>query len=102
MGKSLLVLSTEKSLSVERLESMDKLLRPVAKRLGFELVIAGDGVSVSVHHDLAPLVDAINQQTRSVCELVESNRALIAVMAEDCDQFSEDNGSAQYLDDVID
>lgn len=101
MSKSLLVLSTEKALSVERLESMDRLLSPVAKRLGFELVIAEGGVSVSVHHDLSPLVDAMNKQSESVRELVDSNRALIAAISDERIECDSNAPVVRYLDDHL-
>lgn len=101
MSKCLLVLSTDKTLSVERMESMGRLLSPVAKRLGFELVIAGDGMVVSVHHDLSPLVDAMNKQAESVRELVDSNRALIAAMADERIECDDDATAVTYLDDHL-
>jgi len=101
MSKSLLVLSSGSVLKADRVESISKLMTPVAKRLGFELVVVSGGESVAVHHDLAPLIEAINKQTESVCALAESNRALIAMMADDDFDPDGDAPVVRYLDDHI-
>jgi hypothetical protein len=101
MSKSLLVVSTDSCLSRVQRDRMADEFGRYAAHLGFELVIADGGMSVSVDRDLSPLIEAINKQTESVCALAESNRALIAMMADDVVEVSGDCGRVTYLDDHL-
>lgn len=79
MNKPLLVIQAATYLTQEQQDSVFEMVKPVAQLLGAEVIVSDAGVSVAVHQDLSPLIEAVQQQTRKVQELIDlhSSRALV-------------------------
>ena len=71
MNKPLLVLSCDRLFSEEHRENMRDALAVLADKVGMEAMVAEGGVTVSVHRDLQPLVDAITKQTEVMSRLAD-------------------------------
>lgn len=66
MNKPLLVLRYPNNLSQERYEMALAALKPVAESIGAEPLVVCGGVEAAVHQDLAPLISAIEANTRAI------------------------------------
>lgn len=79
MNKPLLVIQAATYLTQEQQDSVFEMVKPVAQLLGAEVIVSDAGASVAVHQDLSPLIEAVQQQTRKVQELIDlhSSRALV-------------------------
>ena len=75
MNKSLLVIQANTYLTKEQQDSVFEMVKPVAQLLGAELIVSDATASVAIHQDLAPLVEAVQQQTRKVQELIDLQAA---------------------------
>ena len=71
MNKALLVIQASTYMTQEQQDKVFEMVRPVAQLLGAELIVSDASTSVAIHQDLAPLVAAVQQQTRKVQELID-------------------------------
>lgn len=70
MNKPLIALTFPGHLSHAQRENVEALLAPLAERLGAEPMVLESGATVAVHHDMAPLIAAIEANTMAVDALV--------------------------------
>lgn len=100
-GKGLIEVRVDCALTPERREWLQEQFALVAEQAGFVSVVLEPGVEMSVHHDLSPLVAAMERQTAMVGELVELNQAvLFELLAGDCVDVDDPDGLGMpvYLD----
>lgn len=79
MNKPLLVIQAATYLTQEQQDRVFEMVKPVAQLLGVEVIISDAATSVAVHQDLSPLIEAVQQQTRKVQELIDLQSSLALV-----------------------
>jgi hypothetical protein len=87
--KSLLTVSCDVPVSEKLHQRLMQHLNPIADSIGCAVLVLDKGLSASVQHDLAPLIDAITDQTKAIQALANSNTALIRAMADEPEQDQE-------------
>lgn len=95
MSKSLLVLSVNKVVPADVLDKLRDHVQSFAKSIGCDGFVSPAGCEVSVHHDLEPVVKAMQENTAAVRQLAEACAMLIDAMAEADD---EEGLPGSYLD----
>ena len=92
--KSLLVVKTQQSLSLEQMAKMKEMIGPLAERCGCEVLIADENFDASIHSDIRPLLEAQLEAQRNTYELLLT---LIEALGED-QGVDEDSIPAFHLD----
>lgn len=96
MSKSLLVVSVEGPVRGDVLDKLRDYVQPFAESIGCDYFVSPSGCEVSVHHDLEPVVKAMQENTAAVRQLAEACAMLIDAMAEADDD--EEGLPGSYLD----
>lgn len=99
--RPLLVISCEQHLSQEQRASIKDICNQVADRIGMTAMVADGGLSVQVHRDLQPLVDAITGITEAIQAQVDSSAQLCALVADLLAQNADDDSDMEqqtYMD----
>lgn len=90
---SLLVLTTDKALSESTRERLLDALEPIAKAMGCNPMVLGDGLQVGIHSDIRPLLESMVTEQQKTNTLLLS---LVEALAEDGQD--PDAQPARYLD----
>lgn len=80
-------------------DALERVLSEVADKVGMIGLVVDGGFDCVVHHDLSPLIEALNQQTAAVHELTRTNQQMIAALLSD-DVIDSDDGAEpiNYMD----
>ncbi|MCY1367009.1 hypothetical protein D9M69_539240 [compost metagenome] len=90
---SLLVLTTDKALSEATRERLMEAMVPIAKAMGCNPMVLGDGLQVGIHSDIRPLLESMVAEQQKTNSLLA---ALVEALAEEGQD--PDAPPARYLD----
>lgn len=90
---SLLVMTANQPLSETTRERLLDALEPIAKAMGCNPMVLGDGLQVGIHSDIRPLLEVMVAEQQKTNSLLA---ALVEALAEE-DQ-DPDGPPARYLD----
>lgn len=79
-AESLLVLTTDRALSMEARERLSQALAPIADSLGAKPLVLSEGMQAGIHSDIRPVMDEMLAEQRKTNMLLS---ALIEAMAEE-------------------
>ena len=92
--ESLLVITTRGNNNPEVLNQIGQLIEPIAKSLGMNHLVVGDGVEVGIHSDIKPVLE------RMIEEQARTNTLLAALVSAMADEDADDgqHEPVTYLD----
>jgi hypothetical protein len=79
-------------------ESLEANLRPVAERLGCELLVLECGITAQIHPSLGDLLAEQQKQTALLEQIATQNLALLEALADDTAIDPGDRPRTHYLD----
>jgi hypothetical protein len=82
--ESLLVITTRGNNNPEVLDRIGQLIEPIAKSLGMNHLVVGDGVEVGIHSDIKPVLE------RMIEEQAKTNTLLAALVSAMADEDADD------------
>jgi hypothetical protein len=82
--ESLLVITTRGNNDPEVLNQIGQLIEPIAKSLGMNHLVVGDGVEVGIHSDIKPVIE------RMIEEQAKTNTLLAALVSAMADEDADD------------
>ncbi|AMO78018.1 hypothetical protein [Pseudomonas citronellolis] len=85
-AKPLLVITTDRPLSMEAREKMARVLEPIAQSIGAKPLILDDGLQAGIHSDIRPLLESLLDEQRKTNGLL---LALVEAMADERDPDAE-------------
>lgn len=94
---SLLTVQVDRSMTMDQVQALERMLAPIAKRIDASLILLPCGVVASLSPDLLPLVDAITVQTAAINRLAQSNELLVQAMG-DGGELPDEAVSTTFLD----
>ena len=98
LKESEIVLKPQQRVSQESMARIRKLAANLTAELDCQVLMVERGIDAEEHSDIAPLVQAIHEQTMAINALAESNMALVEMMAEVDQVDDEEREPATYMD----
>lgn len=89
--KPLLVLQYPYVLKKETLEKVEEMGRSLEKAIGAEVLILQDGVTSHYHHDLTPLIEALDRYTAATHRQSQLTAALLETLLTEEDRQDPDD-----------